>query len=163
MFEITSNVPMSLTRILRSPASTPRRTSSRLCTSWLAPRAASANALPVGETLCAPVSQPARGPRNRFTSTFAWRPISSISLNSVLVSSMMPLPCETRCTGTLRCRASSSTAARALGPSVEGISMRYSPPSGNRSREVGATAGSSPGSPCARRASLLACMGLHNR
>jgi hypothetical protein len=55
----------------------------------------------------------------------------------VSVCSMMPLPWLTRCTGTCRTAASLMTACIAAGPSQDGISIRYCPPSSNRLLDSG--------------------------
>src|SRR5688572_32059578 len=61
---------------------------------------------------------------------------------------MMPLPWLTRCTGTCRIAASLMTACIAAGPSHEGISIRYCPPSSNRLLDNGKSCASRDGSFC---------------
>src|SRR5205823_15027739 len=59
---------------------------------------------------------------------------------------MTPLPWLTRWIPTLCSRAAATTASSARGPSHEGISTRYWPPSANRLRDVGKSYASRDGS-----------------
>ena len=59
----------------------------------------------------------------------------------------MPLPWLTRWTGTANSSAASKTARSAAGPSTEGISIRYCPPSGKRARYDGKPWPSASGKP----------------
>ena len=71
-----------------------------------------------------PVSHAARGPTKRLTSMERSAPSAAISATSASLSIITPEPWDTRRRGTPRASASSSTARRATGPSVLGISTR---------------------------------------
>ncbi len=74
-----------------------------------------------------------------------------MAVSSVWVSSMPPLPWETRWTVTPRASASPKTASIASTPSTLGISTRYAAPSGKRFVLLGSSPGSVEGSPSERR------------
>ena len=115
---------MSWMSTLRMPCAAARRASSRTATSCSVPRAVGATSGPTGARAIAELSQPAFGRAKRLTSTPFAAPSRAMPSSSSSVCMKTPLPCEMRTTGTDRRSASSSTASKARGPSVLGISTR---------------------------------------
>src|SRR5918995_1197713 len=150
----THSNPASATSTPRRPRDTPRSTSSRAYASWSWPLCCAPSTLPAPDTTVAPVSHEARGPTKSESSSPASRAIAHIARISASVSSMMPEPCDTRCSCTPRPCASSSTASRTRGPSTLGISTRYCAPSGKRFSESGNSDRSRAGSPSPASSSL---------
>ncbi|HEY1621377.1 MAG TPA: hypothetical protein VGG25_27385 [Streptosporangiaceae bacterium] len=70
------------------------------------------------------MSHSSRGPVNSDTSMPWSAPMRAISASSASLSSIAPLPWETRFTVTPACSAASTTARSTCGPSTLGISMR---------------------------------------
>src|SRR5262245_31091625 len=75
------------------------------------------------------------------------RPRATISAMSSSVSSIIPLPWLIRWTRSSRSPAASTTARNGSGPSTEGISTRYWPPSPKRPPEGGSSPGPGSGRP----------------
>ena len=137
----TASSPRSATRKLRMPASQARATSSTAYARPRAPRTCPKWAEPSAERACAPTSNPSRGPTNSETSMEASAPSPLISCSSATLSSIAPLPCETRFTVIPRRVAAWMTSASTRGPSTLGISMRNSAPSGKRDALAASVAG----------------------
>jgi IclR family KDG regulon transcriptional repressor len=100
------------------------------------------------------MSHDARGPRKRQSSIAADAHALTIASISASESSVTPLPWLTRWTVTPCSAAASITAARGSGPSTDGISTRYAPPSENRAALEGGRQPAASPSPSSASATL---------
>ena len=119
------------------PCSTARSMSSTAYRSCRVPRSRPAKPGPSAEAADRPMSHSSRGPTNSETSMPVSAPIRAISASSASLSSIAPLPCDTRLTVTPPAAAASTTPAGPPGPRTLGISIRKCAPSGNRARARG--------------------------